>query len=78
MTDAERLEHEESLRAVGANIAAARSARGMRSMDLAIAVGVSKQAVSMWEHGRALPRLATLLRVAAALGVDPSELVRLA
>ncbi len=52
-----------------------RSARGMSQDQFAARVGAkSRQVVQHWEAGKALPRLATLQRVAVELGVTVDEI----
>lgn len=51
-----------------------RTAAGLRPADLARAAGVSRQAVHRWETGAALPSRASVLRLAAALGVRVEDL----
>lgn len=63
------------LAALGENIAFTRGERGMKAVDLARALGVTKQAVSMWESGKAAPTLAHLRGIAAICGVTIGFLV---
>jgi transcriptional regulator with XRE-family HTH domain len=65
------------LAAVGENIAFARGQRGLSAKALAARIGVSKQAVCMWERGHAAPSLRHVLAVARALEMQPSELLRI-
>lgn len=53
-----------------------RLARGMSLNDLETAIGglVSKQALSRYERGKIQPKVATLNRIAAALGVKSAQL----
>ncbi len=41
---------------------------------LAAAAGVSQTTVVLVENGRSIPRFDTMLRIAGALGVEPSEI----
>ncbi len=41
---------------------------------LAAAAGVSQTTVVLVENGRSVPRFDTMLRIAGALGVEPSEI----
>ena len=52
----------------------ARKARGMNQETLAHQVGVSRQAVSKWETGDALPDLPRLLALADALELPLDDL----
>ena len=53
-----------------------RLARGMSLDDLEVAIGglVSKQALSKYERGKMRPKMTTLSRIAAALGVKSIQL----
>lgn len=59
----------------GEMIQARRSVLGMSQERLAELVGVSRQAVSKWEVGDALPDTDRLLPLARALGVTVDELL---
>ena len=48
--------------------------RGLSQEDLASQIGVSRQAVSKWETGEAMPDLNKLLLLADALGVSLDRL----
>lgn len=57
----------------GRNLAELRKLRGYRrQIDLATALGVTKQAVTAWESGKARPRDAMKARIAHVLGVEVS------
>lgn len=58
----------------GQRIRAARRKADMNQADLARAVGASQQAISQYETGFRAPPDSLRLRIAAALGVDVSEL----
>lgn len=45
----------------------ARLRAGLRQADLAQAVGVTKQVVSLWETGKSAPSLSNWARIASAL-----------
>lgn len=53
-----------------------RRARGLSQEQLAEALGVSRQAVSKWEGGQAVPELEKLLALSDFFGVTVDELVR--
>ncbi|HTL51914.1 MAG TPA: XRE family transcriptional regulator [Planctomycetota bacterium] len=57
---------------IGAVVQRVRLERGLRLEDLAKRAGFTKGFLSKIENGKANPPIATLLRVAGALGVDPS------
>ena len=55
---------------LGAAFKAARTARGLRLEDLALAAGVGRRFLGELERGKPTVRLAETLRVAEALGVS--------
>lgn len=57
----------------GMRLAEARKARGMTQEQLAQLLHVSRQTVSHWENGRALPDLAMAQRLAEELGLLEAE-----
>lgn len=61
--------------ALGRRIAAARKARGISQMDLALDVGVTQGAVSGWESGRYPMVLQKLPALCRSLGVTPNDLL---
>lgn len=61
---------------VGARIRACRLARGLSASTLAVRAGVTENAIRKIESGDSKePRFSTGVRIAAALGVEPKELV---
>ena len=60
---------------VGRHIRQLRLARQLTQEQLAEQLFVTRQTVSAWETGKALPDLETLERIAAALGVESTELI---
>lgn len=60
---------------VGENICRLRTGRGMSQGDLADALGVSRQSISKWETGGAVPELEKLVKLSALFGVTLDELV---
>lgn len=60
--------------AFGANVRQARERAGLSQEALGFASGVHRTEVSLIELGRRNPRLTTILRIAAGLGVDVREL----
>jgi HTH-type transcriptional regulator/antitoxin HipB len=55
---------------LGTRIAAWRKVKGLSQIELAAAVGVTKQAVSLWEKNESGIVNSTLERVAKAFGVS--------
>jgi transcriptional regulator with XRE-family HTH domain len=53
----------------------ARELKGLSREQLALASGSSYSALTMYENGYRKPPRATLLRLAAALGIPPRDLV---
>ena len=64
------------LEQTGRFIAQARKARGLTQQELAEQIGVTDKAVSRWETGRGFPEVSVLPRLAEALGVSITDLVR--
>ena len=62
----------------GQRIKQGRERAGLTQEALAEAVGVSRQAVSKWEAGRARPMADKLARLSAELGIPPEELAAIA
>ncbi|MBE7462135.1 MAG: helix-turn-helix domain-containing protein [Planctomycetes bacterium] len=61
---------------LGARIRQTRIAQGLRLEDLASRAGFTKGFLSKIENGKASPPIATLLKLAAALGVDATDLLQ--
>jgi transcriptional regulator with XRE-family HTH domain len=62
-------------RLVGANVRAARKARGIRQKTLAAAIGISRPQLSRRELGIDGIKVGELLRLAAALDLDAGSLL---
>ena len=60
---------------LGQRINELRKARGWSQVDLAKRLGITKQTVSNWENGKALPDVETLLQIAEKLNIDVNDLV---
>ena len=60
---------------LGAKIRQLRTEHSLSQEALAHALGVSRQAVTKWEAGAALPSTANLLALAKLYGVSPEELL---
>ena len=66
-------DHAEEL---GNRLKEAREARGLTQRELGRHVGITAQSISNYEAGgKATPSLSTLLKITAALGVPPSQLL---
>ena len=59
---------------VGTHIKRLRAAKRMTQEELAAQLHVTRQAVSAWETGKALPDVEMLERIAAALDADRGDL----
>ncbi len=62
--------------AFGANLKAARRGRGLSHGDLSDLAGIDVATVYRLEAGDRQPRLPTILRLADALGMSGSDLIR--
>ena len=60
---------------VGSRIVARRNELGMTAAELSRRSGVSATNISFYENGRSLMNIGSLLRIAAALKIDPSVLL---
>ncbi len=60
---------------LGAAIKLIRTARGIKQKDLAAALGVSANYISLLEKGEREPSLAALRKIASALGVPTTVLL---
>jgi transcriptional regulator with XRE-family HTH domain len=67
---------EAQLQRFGANVRAARLARGWTQEDLAHETGLATVQVSRIERGRREVRLTTLIRLVRALGVTSNDLLK--
>jgi len=61
---------------LGERIQALRDVRGIGRLELAKMAGLSRSGLGMIERGQRTPRLGALERIATALGVTPSDLLR--
>jgi transcriptional regulator with XRE-family HTH domain len=52
-----------------------RQQRGLTQQELANRTGLTRQAIVLIEQGKVKPRFATRFVIAAALGVEPSDLL---
>lgn len=64
--------------ALGAEICRLRKEKNMTQKELALAVGVTKQAVCMIESGRRAPAQSKYGNFALVLGVEPSHFLEIA
>jgi transcriptional regulator with XRE-family HTH domain len=72
----QRAEIAEQIRAFGGNLRRARGRAGMTQAQLSAATPLDRAAISRLECGERAPDMSTLLRICAALGVTPGELLR--
>jgi transcriptional regulator with XRE-family HTH domain len=68
-------DHDDALKLIGQRIKMARNARQMTQTELAVAVGVTRAAVSQWELAEVEVTLSRLNRIAAELKTDVAWLL---
>jgi len=56
-------------------IAKARLAAGLTQEQLAARMGITQKAITNWERGARNPKLATIRKIADALGIDWTSLI---
>lgn len=61
---------------LGERIHIAREMRGMSQDAVALAIGVTREAIAQWETGVKQPRLRNLISLADCLAVDVGWLIR--
>jgi transcriptional regulator with XRE-family HTH domain len=76
MAGGDEIEIVEQIRAFGGNLRAARASAGLTQAQLSQAAPLDRAAISRLECGERSPDMPTLLRVCAALGTTPAELLR--
>jgi transcriptional regulator with XRE-family HTH domain len=76
MVGAEGVEIAEQIRAFGRNLREARGRAGLTQAQLSVAAPLDRAAISRRECGERTPDMPTLLRVCAALGTTPADLLR--
>jgi putative transcriptional regulator len=65
------------LKEIGKNISTIRRKKGLTQLDLASACGMETNSLGRIENGRTNPTVKTLLKLAKALDVKLTELVKL-
>jgi transcriptional regulator with XRE-family HTH domain len=60
----------------GWNLRIARHRAGLRQQDLADRLGIHQPGISNWERGKCLPEEKSIWRLADALEIEPSDLLR--
>src|ERR1700735_1092463 len=76
MVEAEQTEIDEQIVAFGENLRRARKRARLTEAELSRAAPLDRAAISRLECGERAPDLPTLLRICAALEVEPKELLR--
>lgn len=76
MAAADAVEIAEQVRAFGRNLREARGRVGLTQAQLSVAAPLDRAAISRLECGERSPDMPTLLRVCAALGTTPADLLR--
>lgn len=59
----------------GANLNSVRRASGLSQERLANKAGMHRTEIGLLEHGRRVPRIDTVAKLARALGIGPAELL---
>lgn len=57
------------------NLSALRKSKNLSQEEIADRLGVSRQAISKWENGQALPETANIMKLCEILEVTPNELL---
>lgn len=60
----------------GWNLRVARRRAGLRQQDLADRLGIYQSGISLWESGRLVPKITSIVRLAEALKIEPGDLLR--
>lgn len=60
---------------VGSHIAEHRKRRGLTQDEVAALTSIDSSNLRAYEHGRAMPSVLTLVRIAQALGISPGDLL---
>jgi transcriptional regulator with XRE-family HTH domain len=76
MVEAEQTEIDGQIVAFGENLRRVRKRVGLTQVELSTAAPLDRAAISRLECGERAPDLPTLLRICAALGVEPRDLLR--
>jgi transcriptional regulator with XRE-family HTH domain len=76
MASADTAEIAKQIHVFGSNLREARKRAGLTQVQLSVATPLDRAAISRLECGERAPDLPTLMRLCAALGVVPSDLVR--
>lgn len=53
----------------------AREAAGISMQEAAAQIGVSFQAISLWENGKTMPKASKLLKIAEVYGCSVNDLI---
>jgi transcriptional regulator with XRE-family HTH domain len=76
MSKTEQIDIDEQIAAFGGNLRRARKRAQLTQVELSTAAPLDRAAISRLECGERAPDLPTLLRICAALGVEPRDLLR--
>lgn len=60
---------------IGSRISARRAQLGFTQDEIAVRTAIDSSNLRAYEHGRAMPSIFTLVRIAHALDVSPGELI---
>ena len=61
---------------IGKKIIAVRKKLGLTQTEFGLQIGVTKQALSGWEHGRTLPDIIILTQIAAMFGLSLNDFIQ--
>ena len=61
---------------IGERLRTARQAAGLTQLELANLAGVDPSGLQSYESGRAAPNIGSLIRLGAALAIDPGDFLR--
>src|SRR6202035_6175769 len=76
MASTDKAEVAEQIRVFGSNLREARKRAGLTQVQLSVATPLDRAAISRLECGERAPDLPTLMRLCAALGTQPTALLR--
>jgi transcriptional regulator with XRE-family HTH domain len=76
MSEADRSEIAQQIREFGENLRRERLRAGLTQVQLSVAAPLDRAAISRLECGERAPDMVTMLRICAALEVEPQDLLR--
>ena len=70
------MKKDELINIIASNIKKYRNAAGMRQLDLSVQINVIENHIYMLESGKRTPSIATILKIANALNIEPYKLLK--